>query len=422
MIQFFYETIMSLGVYLIEFILLLRTLRGKEDPMRLNERRGIAKLPRPEGALIWLHASSVGESIASLTLIEKLLESRPNYNILITTGSISSAKLLEERLPKCVIHQFIPIDRKHWVQRFLNHWQPNLTILMESEFWPTQIKQLKKRNTPILVINARLSESSYSQWRLAGSMTRTIFGNLDLVLATNDQQARRFSNLGAPYVLVAGNLKRSAPRLPLDADSAQDIIKQVGSRPVWLAASTHEGEDLPILKTQKKLLIQFPNMLTIIVPRHSKRGVDIEYLAKKIDLSVARRNKGEQIKPETELYIADTMGEMSLFYNVAHYVFIAGSLVPVGGHNPIEAAHFNCAIFFGPLMAKNQEISEEMIEKNAAIQIDSIENLTPTLERVFGDDDLYQSLSYNAQEYAENGGGILEIISTKISPYIKKIE
>ena len=422
MIQFFYEAIMSLGVYLIEFILLLRRLRGKEDSMRLNERRGVTKLSRPKGALIWLHASSVGESIASLTLIDKLLKTLPNYNILVTTGSVSSARLLKERLPQFVIHQFVPIDRKLWIQRFLNHWQPNLAIIMESEFWPTQIKQLKKRNTPILVINGRLSESSYSRWRLAGSMTRTIFGNLDLVLATNDQQAKRFSNLRAPYVQVVGNLKRSAPKLPLDADSAQDIIKQVGSRPVWLAASTHEGEDLPILKTQKKLLIQFPNMLTIIVPRHPKRGIDIEFLAQKNGLSVARRNKSEEIKPETELYIADTMGEMSLFYNVAHCVFVAGSLVPVGGHNPIEPAHFNCAIFFGPLMAKNQEISEEMIEKNAAIQIDSIEKLTPTLEKVFSDDDLFQSLSYNAQKYAENGGGILETISTKISPYIKKID
>lgn len=413
---------MTLGIPVIEVILLSRTFLGKEDPSRINERRGITKLKRPHGNLIWLHASSVGESVAALALIEKLLKTHPLNTILITTGTLTSAKLLKDRLPNDVIHQFVPIDRPAWVKRFLNHWRPNLVLIMESEFWPIQIQQINSRKTPIILINARLSKTSYSRWRWAKSMARSIFGSIELIITTNTEQAQRFETLGARKIQVGGNLKRSAKKLPVKVAATKELQEQIGSRKVWLAASTHEGEDLTVIKTQKLLKTKFPNILTIIVPRHPQRRNEIRLLAQENELAVTCRTMNETIQPETDIYIADTLGEMSIFFDLARYVFIAGSLVPVGGHNPIEPAHFDCAIFFGPLMAKNQEIANEMIQTEAAIQIASDESLPHTLEELLTDDNLSQKLSCNARKYAEDGGTILETISIKISPYIVGIK
>jgi len=202
----------------------------------------------------------------------------------------------------------------------------------------------------------------------------------------------------------------------------KELQQQIGSRKVWLAASTHEGEDLAVIETQKILKTKFSNILTIIVPRHPQRRDEIRLLARANQLAVACRTKNETIQPETDIYIADTLGEMSIFFDLTRYVFIAGSLVPVGGHNPIEPAHFDCAIFFGPLMAKNQEIADEMIKIKAAIQITSNESLPLTLEELLNDDSLSKELSCNARKYAEDGGTILESISLKISPYIVGIK
>ena len=422
MIQFLYRIIMTIGTPIIELTLLIRGWLGKEDPTRVNERRGETQIARPSGKLIWLHASSVGESIAALVLIEKLIKMNPSMTILLTTGTLTSAKLLTTRLPERVIHQFAPLDRPAWVQTFLNHWRPGLVLIMESEFWPTQIQQIKNRNIPIIVVNARLSKRSYARWQWTLELSRSLFGSLDLVIATNPEQAQRFINLGAPYVEVGGNLKRSAAKLSLNKKLVAEISKQVGARKLWLAASTHEGEDLTVIRTQKLLQAQFPDLLTIIVPRHPKRGSSIQRLGEANGLSVSRRALNEEITPETNLYVADTLGEMSIFFDVAPYVFVAGSLVPVGGHNPIEPAHFNCSIFFGPLMAKNQEIADEMIRSKAALQMETNGSLFKLLEDLFNDNELATMLSNNAKEYAESGNAILDSVFGSITPFLKSLK
>ena len=421
MIQFLYRIIMTIGTPIIELTLLIREWLGKEDTTRVKERRGETQIARPSGKLLWLHASSVGESIAALVLIEKLIKMNPSMTILLTTGTLTSAKLLTTRLPERVIHQFAPLDRPAWVQTFLNHWRPGLVLIMESEFWPTQIQQIKNRNIPIIAVNARLSKRSYARWQWTLEISRSLFGSLDLVIATNPEQAQRFINLGAPYVEVGGNLKRSAAKLSLNKKLVAEISKQVGARKLWLAASTHEGEDLTVIRTQKLLQAQFPDLLTIIVPRHPKRGSSIQRLGEANGLSVSRRTLNEEITLETNLYVADTLGEMSIFFDVAPYVFVAGSLVPVGGHNPIEPAHFNCSIFFGPLMAKNQEIADEMIRSKAALQMETNGSLAKLLEDLFNNNELATMLSNNAKEYAENGDAILESVFDSITPFIKRL-
>lgn len=418
MIKFFYETIMTLGLPLIELLLLIRARRNKEDSNRLNERRGVSQLQRPKGELIWLHASSVGESMSALILVEKLLDTPKERSVLVTTGTITSARIMGERLPERAFHQFVPIDRPAWVRNFFSHWKPDLMVTMESEFWPVQLKQAHEKQIPIVVINGRLSEKSFSRWQLLGAVEQSIFKTLSLVIATNSEQGMNFSNLGAQNIFVSGNLKRSAPKLSLDTEIITKLSEEINDRPIWLAASTHEGEDLHVIRAQKKLLEKFPNLLCIIVPRHSSRGDDIESIGSKLGIRTARRTRGEKISPVTKLYIADTMGEMALFFHLARYVFVGGSLVPVGGHNPIEPAHFNCAIFFGTLMTKNQEVADEMISNKAAIRIKDASEIFTVLNELLDDEGKVKTLAKNALSYAENGTKVLDSILKCLQPFI----
>jgi 3-deoxy-D-manno-octulosonic-acid transferase len=409
-----YEGLMTIGAPAIELLLSKRVKRGKEDPARLPERRGIAGLPRPPGPLIWLHAASVGESMAALALIERLLEHTPDRHVLVTTGTVTSAALMADRLPERALHQFVPVDRPAWVDRFLDHWRPDLLVIMESEFWPGQISRTKARDIPIVLVNARMSARSFSRWEKAKGAAATLFSRVDLVLATNPEQAARFSTLGAPNVHVAGNLKRAARPLPLDTDKAAALEVRSGQRPLWFAASTHAGEDAPVLDAHLALRDDRADLLTIIAPRHPHRGAEIAALAADRGLTAARRSQDQPIEPGTDIYIADTLGEMALFFHLAPIVFVAGSLVPVGGHNPIEPAHFDTAIILGPLMSKNQEIASEMIAGDAVAPLTSAEDLAPSLAALFGDEARRGDLARNARAYVEEGMRVVEVIHERV--------
>ena len=413
-----YEGVMTLGAPLIELLLSRRARRGKEDPNRLCERRGETALRRPAGELIWLHASSVGESVAALGLIDRLLEADQSRHVLVTTGTVTSARLMAARLPVRAVHQFVPVDRPAWVRRFLDHWRPDLALIMESEFWPAQLRHTHARGIPIVLINARMSAGSFERWRRAGPLARSLFANFDLVMATNPEQARRFAALGAPLIRVPGNLKRSASPLPLAPADAATLHRQIGDRSVWLAASTHDGEDAPVIDAHVTLRQSHPSLLAIIVPRHPDRGAAVADLARGRGLVVARRAAGEPITSDTDLYVADTLGELALFFQAADTVFVAGSLIPVGGHNPLEPAHFNCAILFGPLMSKNAEIAEEMAGCGAAIQIDGAGALAPTIAGLLGDTARRDALAGTARRYVADGDGVLRTILAELSPFL----
>jgi 3-deoxy-D-manno-octulosonic-acid transferase len=413
-----YERVMTLGAPAIELFLSRRVDRGKEDRQRLCERRGVARLLRPDGELVWLHASSVGESIAALALIQRLLDAAPNRHVLVTTGTVTSAQMMANRLPDRGFHQFVPVDRPAWVRRFLDHWRPNLALIMESEFWPTQLIQAHANGIPIVLINARMSDRSFSRWRLAGPLARPLFSVFDLVLATNVDQASRFTTLGAAQVRISGNLKQAAEALPFEPGPAVTLSDQIAGRMVWLAASTHTGEDAPILDAHLTLRDQHPDLLAVIAPRHPHRGAEIAAMARERGLSVALRSSDEPILPGTDLYIADTLGEMALFFHIADIVFVAGSLVPVGGHNPVEPAHFNTAILFGPLMSKNTEIASEMVARKAAIRLASATDLAPTVDALLHDHACRDILAQNARWYVEDGVKVLETTLANIAPFL----
>ena len=321
-----------------------RTAQGKEDVTRRSERLGIASRARPEGRLVWVHGASVGESLSALPLIEKLMVD--GFRVLMTSGTVTSATLLAQRLPPGAVHQYVPLDVPGAVTRFLDHWRPEAAIFVESEIWPNLIRAASARGVRLALVNARMSEKSAQGWARAPAMAAALLGTFDLCLAQDEEIAARFRALGTRGVTVVGSLKADAPPLGADAQALAALQAAIGARPVLLAAQTHEGEDETILPAHDLLRAQFPDLLTIIVPRHPARGADIAMLCG--PRGAARRAAGEKITDATAVYVADTLGELGLFYRLAPFCFLGATLVPKGGHNPLEPAILNCAVLAGP--------------------------------------------------------------------------
>ena len=338
----------------LRWALLRRARRGKEMIARLPERRGLASLPRPPGKLLWLHAASVGETISLLPLLRAL---SPDIHVLFTTGTVTSATLLAERLPALglsgrVWHQFAPLDVAGWVRRFLDHWHPDAVAFVESEIWPNMIAQCRARGRPLWLLNARMSERSLRGWQRAPKFARRLIGAFDRIWAQSDADAARFHQLGARRVESPGNLKFCADPLPADAAALAALQTALANRPVWLAASTHKGEEDIIARVHARVAAEFPDLLTIIVPRHPGRGHEIATA-----VQAPQRSQNPQ-PPARGLWIADTLGELGLFYRLVRIVFVGKSLgLPhaMGGQNPLEPARLGCAIAVGPGFANFTE-------------------------------------------------------------------
>ncbi len=368
-------------------ILRHREKRGKEDPARLTERMGVASAQRSDRPLVWVHAASVGETNAVLPLINCMRGRRSDVQFLLTTGTVTSASMASENLSESDIHQYAPLDAPQYVERFLDHWQPGLAILTESELWPNTIIECHRRGIPLAIVNGRMSDRSYRRWRRNKGLALPLFSRLRLVLAQNARLARRFGELGARDVRDVGNLKIDAPPLPIDPERLSEISGSIGNRPVWLAASTHEGEEEVILAVHDKLTVQYPDLLTIVAPRHPERGGELLALAARSGRRACRRTETAALpEPDTAVYIADTIGEMGLFYALAPIAFIGGSLAPRGGHNPIEAVRFDTAVITGPDQSNFSDAYAALMANNGAIEVADEEALTEAVSLLLRDE------------------------------------
>ncbi|MGA8079856.1 MAG: 3-deoxy-D-manno-octulosonic acid transferase, partial [Xanthobacteraceae bacterium] len=341
-----YQLASAVGSPLAQQILARRLRRGKEHPERLAERRGEATLPRPDGPLIWVHGASVGEMLAAVPLIERLRAQ--NFAVLVTSGTVTSAALAEQRLPAGTLHQFIPLDAPRFVRRFLDHWQPGLALFVESDLWPNIILSCAERKIPMILINGRLSKRSFTRWRRLPNTIAALLSRFDLCLAQSVADAERYAQLGAPRVMMTGNLKLDVPPPPVDQAAYKRLKDIIGNRPVIAAASTHPGEEATILAAHKRLQAASPGLLTVIAPRHPARGESIAALAAAAGLIAVRRSQSAQPMPDVAIYIADTLGELGLIYRIAPIVFMGGSLASHGGQNPIEAVRLGAAVVHGP--------------------------------------------------------------------------
>ena len=388
--------------------LVYRRSRGKEDEARFGERLGRPSLPRPDGRLVWMHGASVGESLSLLPLVARLREVRPDVHVLITSGTVTSAQLLRERLPVGVQHQFVPVDRPGAVRRFVGHWRPDLSVWVESELWPNLILETAQRGTPMLLLNGRVSRRSATRWRRAPHLSRPLLAVFDCVLAQTDADAERFRALGARNVTVQGNLKNDAPPLPADEDRVAVLKQAIGGRPCWAAASTHEGEEDAVAEAISALRRSVPNLLTILAPRHPERGEACIELLEGRGLTTARRSTGGTIATATDVYLVDTLGELGLVYRLAEVAFVGGSLAPHGGHNPLEPARLDCALVTGPHTENFAEAFAALEDAGAVSRVTGAATLAEAVRALLDDESARAARAAAAHEAARALGGGLE--------------
>jgi 3-deoxy-D-manno-octulosonic-acid transferase len=384
-----------------------RAGRGKEDPARIGERQGRASRARPEGILVWVHGASVGESLATLPLVSAILE-KPDRNVLVTTGTVTSARLMAERLPARAFHQYAPLDSPASVRRFLDHWRPDLALFVESEFWPNLILETRARHVPMALINARISERSFRGWNRASALAKLLLSSFDECLAQDDVTSFRLKVLGARSVKVSGSLKADAPPLPFEQAALDQFKAALGSRPLFLAASTHPGEEELLLDVALSLRADGAEVLTVIVPRHPSRGPEVERAALAKGFTAKRRSTGVLPDPETEVYIADTLGELGLFYRAASFAFLGGSLIAHGGQNPLEPARLGTAVLTGPHTHNFDETFRELLAAQGEGLVRTAEELRVLVARLIEDRDLARRLGERAQAAAAAMGGALE--------------
>lgn len=366
-----------------------RMAAGKEDADRLDERRGITGIARPGGPLIWFHAASVGESLAVLELIRRLLEERDDLHVLVTTGTVTSAAVMAERLPERAIHQYVPLDARPFVTAFLNHWKPDVAIWTESELWPTLVVETHARAIPMLLLNARMSKASHDKWRFARGVAHSLLARFRVALVQDNLTMVYLRRLGMPTerMKVMGTLKEGAPALPCDEAERAAMAAKLAGRPVWLAASTHEGEEAMVLQAHRMAMRSSPRLLLILVPRHPHRADEIAMQLAAEGLRFTRRSADEMPMDEAPVYLADTMGEMGLWYRLSPISFVGGSLVAIGGHNPFEPAALGSAILHGPYVTNFVDIYDRLREGGAARMVSAPDKLAGQVSALLNPDE-----------------------------------
>lgn len=412
---YYYKIITTCAAPLMPLWLKLRALRGKEDAGRINERFGTSSYGRPPGKLLWIHASSVGEANSVLALINQTKKRFPSLNILLTTGTVTSAALMKQRLPAGVLHQFAPIDTPQATERFMRHWLPDVVWFVESELWPNLIDTAKRYFCLMALINARMSERSFHNWKKYQNVANALLSSFQLCFAQSEQDAGRLRALGARKVMVTGNLKYDAPLLPCDESELLTMKTALAGRTLWLAASTHPGEEKMVAEAHQKLSKMHPDLLTVIVPRHPERGDNI---ARELQAygGVALRSKKETITRDTAFYIADTLGELGLFYRLCEVAFMGGSLIKHGGQNPLEPAQLACAILTGPHTHNFRDITIEMVAHRAVIVVKDAVQLATSLHDLLSNTARRSEYQANAKNFTTQKSGSSQFILDIFAP------
>ncbi len=415
-----YTSLLGLGGPLVAWPLLrYRRRQGKEMATRIGERRGLSSRHRPEGLVVWVHAASVGEFVSVLPLIHNLVDR--GFFVLTTTGTVTSARLAAIRLPPDAVHQFAPLDVPRYARRFFNHWRPNLAIFTESEFWPNLFAEAELRGVPVVIANARMSKRSFERWSKTGNVIRHMLESIDLCLAQSDTDARRLAGLGAPRVETAGNLKFDVPPPPAPKETLERLESAVYGRPVFLAASTHPGEDEIIARVHARLKQKARNLLTIIVPRHPDRAPEIVSAVEEIGLDAGLRSRITDPEWNNDVFVADTIGELGLFYRLADVAFVGGSLVEHGGHNPIEPAKLGVPILHGPHISSFADIYKALDESQGALEITDNETFAIAVSGLLADSTTRDMMRRAAHSVIEKNSGALVRTMAAIEPYLMQM-
>jgi len=397
--MFIYKILSVLSFPIIELYIFYRIYKGKDNKKRFKEKFGFSSCKRPEGEVIWIHGVSVGEAKSALTLADEILKRDDSISIILTTTTLTSAEIVANHAKKYdgrLIHQFCVLDMLYQVRRFLSFWQPSKVIFLESEIWPNLIFETKEFGSKLYLVNARMSEKSTKRWSYLRYLFWGIFDKFDKIIVQSKDDKTRFETLTKKEVLFLGNLKAQIREVEYDKNALESLRKKIGERPIFLAASTHRGEEEVVIETHRKLKKDFPNILTILVVRHPNRAHEIESLLK--GTNYAKRSRGEELKDDKELYLVDTIGELGLFYELADFALIAGSIKEIGGHNPLEAIMSDAAVISGNNVFNFREIYDELIKADSCIMIKDSNELYEAARKFIEEPQMAKDLAKRAKK------------------------
>ncbi|MDQ0998277.1 3-deoxy-D-manno-octulosonic-acid transferase [Phyllobacterium ifriqiyense] len=396
-----------------------RASKGKEERGRQGERYGVASVARPSGPLVWVHAASVGETSAVTPLVEAIVEM--GIHVVLTTGTVTSAKMVQDRLGDRVIHQYVPLDLKPAVDRFLTHWQPDLAVICESEIWPMTILELGTRRVPQVLVNGRLSDRSFAAWNKRASIAEALFENLAHVVAQSDVDGERFRTLGARPVTVSGNLKVDTAVPPVDNSQLVALQKMIGPRKTWAAISTHQGEEEIVAQVHQMLKARHRDLLTIMVPRHPDRAAEVAALIETMGMKVALRSRNDPIDADTDIFIGDTIGDMGLYLRMAEIAFVGRSLTAQGGQNPLEPAMLKSAILSGRNVQNFRDSYQRLIKNGAAKLVRDKDMLAGAVNYLFNNPAERQIMIDAGLKTVEDMRGSLSRTMTALEPYLQPL-
>lgn len=400
------------------YILRFRERKGKEDPSRLGERLGQASIVRPDGTVVWVHAASVGETSAVLPLITQLATRQPELTILLTTGTVTSARFAADRLENSILHQYVPLDEPSFVAAFLDHWRPSIGVFTEQEVWPNLVLAAAARGIPLALVNARMSDRSFDRWQRRSALAAVLFSRFDIVLAQNEHLARRFEQVGAPHVIAVGNLKIDAPPPPVDSSTLAAFEQALAGSPRIVAASTHAGEELVVAEAHVAARRTIGGLVTLIAPRHPERGAAVSDAMSALGLIVRRRSLGELPECGTDIYIVDTIGELGTLYAASPMAFVGGSLIAHGGQNPIEAVHHGAAVLTGPNTHNFADAYRALFEAGGAMEVRTAGDLAAAVVDLLTHPGRAETMRDSATGALQMLSGALERTIARISPLL----
>ncbi|MCY4326953.1 MAG: 3-deoxy-D-manno-octulosonic acid transferase [Rhodobacteraceae bacterium] len=414
-----YLAVSARSRWLAHLVLRRRLRRGKEDIQRIEERLGRSRICRPEGQLVWFHSASVGEVMSILELVRRLGDTRSDLSFLMTTGTLASAQILQSRMPPRTIHQFVPYDVLPLVETFLDHWCPDVGIWTESEFWPALIYESHRREIPLLCINARMSARSFRRWCRLPAFAGSLLNRFEKTLVQGEETADKLRRLGLreSKMEVVGSLKRGAEDLPYDKAGLEEFQQLIAGRPLWLAASTHEGEVEAAAQAHLELMRRRDELLLILVPRHPERGHAVATRLRALGIQLSLRSQRTTPAPGDQIYIADTLGELGLWYRLAPVSFIGGSLVDAGGHNPLEPIRLGSAVIHGPFVANFEREFRELVELDVAVLAQSPDDLAVAVDDALQGENSAR-LSHAAAALSDGGGKVTAYVAGEILNYL----
>tara|TARA_B110000858_G_scaffold140206_1_gene159145 strand:+ start:2623 stop:3870 length:1248 start_codon:yes stop_codon:yes gene_type:complete len=413
---FAYRILTNLILILSPIIIFIRLLKKKEHPKRFKEKFGFYTKKKFKGKLIWFHGASVGEILSIIPLIESLEKNKEINQILITTNTLSSSKILSNLKLKKTIHQFFPIDTNYHTQKFLKYWKPSVAVFIDSEIWPNMITNIKKTPISLILMNARITDKSFKRWKLFKSYAKKIFFNFDICLSSSHKSKKYLKSLGAKNIKHVGNLKFTQSEKNITFLN-NDLKKFFLSKRIWCASSTHNTEEFICANVHKKLKIKYKNLLTIIIPRHIHRTEEIVNEMKKLNLNIHLHNSKNKIDKDTDIYLVNSFGQTKSFFKVCKTVFLGGSMIKHGGQNPLEAARFGCKILHGPNVWNFDEIYDLLRKNKVSRKIINSNQLSLNVDKMLNNKNKYKSLENKIKNL---GNKILISTLSEINFYINK--